>query len=111
MEKDLVFLPMKIFGGVFILLIVGFFALVIKLVKKGKDSFWKGELIDKKYVEGEDFDTEVKKDYFTLIFKTDEGKQVKVGTSKKIYDEYQIGDRAEKKKGDFHPQKILPTVK
>jgi len=111
MEKTAFFLPLKIFGFFFLFLIIGFFALIVKLVKKGRDSSWKGELIEKKYVEGEDFDSGMKKDYFTLIFKTDAGKQIKVGTNKKIYDEYKVGDKAEKVKGDFHPKKIPPTAK
>ena len=106
MEKTIVFLPMIIFGGVFFLLIIGFFVLVIKLVKKGRDSAWTGELLEKKYVEGEDMDTDMKKDYFTLIFKTDQGKQVKVGVGRQVYDDYKIGDRAEKVKGDFHIKKL-----
>jgi hypothetical protein len=106
MEKSLVFLPIKIFGIFFLLLIIGFLALVFKLVKKGKDSSWKGELIDKTCIEREDFDSGIKKDYFTLIFKTDVGKQVKVGVDKKTYDDYKIGERAIKEKGKFHIQKI-----
>lgn len=106
MEKTVVFLPIIVFGVVFLILILGFLGLIIKLVKKGKDSFWKGELIDKKYVQGEDFDTGRKEDYYTLIFKTEEGKQIKVGVAREVYDEYKIGDRAEKVKGDFHIKKL-----
>ncbi|PIU33638.1 hypothetical protein COT03_02805 [Candidatus Shapirobacteria bacterium CG07_land_8_20_14_0_80_39_18] len=106
MEKTVVFLPMIIFGGFFLLLVVGFFVLVFKLVKKGRDSAWKGKLVEKKYVEGEDFDTDRKTDYFTLIFETDEGKQIKVGVDRQTYDEYKIGDQAEKRKGEFRPRKL-----
>lgn len=106
MEKTVVFLPLIIFGGFFALMIVGFLALVLKLVKKGKDSAWKGKLVEKKYVEGEDFDSGDKKDYYTLIFETSEGKRIKVGTDRGTYDEYKVGDQAEKVKGEFRPRKL-----
>lgn len=106
MEKTVVFLPLIIFGGFFALMVVGFFFLVLKLVKKGKDSEWKGKLVEKKYVEGEDFDSGDKKDYYTLIFETGEGKRIKVGTDRGTYDEYKVDDQAEKVKGEFRPRKL-----
>jgi len=107
MEKKIIFLPMIFFGVIFLVLIIGFLGLVIKLIKRGRDSAWSGELVEKKYFEGEDMDTDLKKDYFTLIFKTKEGKQVKVGVDKKTYDSYKVGDKAEKIKGEFHPRKLV----
>ena len=44
--------------------------------------------------------------YFTLVFKTEDGRTFKVGTSKQVYDSYVIGDKAEKKSGEFRPKKI-----
>ena len=101
---------LKIFGVFFGFLVFVFLAVVFKLIKKGRDSAWEGELVDKKYTEGEDFDTGAKKDYYTLIFKTKEGKTIKVGTGKEIYDNFKVGDWAEKVKGEFRPKKIPPAL-
>jgi hypothetical protein len=73
---------------------------------KGKKSAWKGELIDKLYREKEDFDSGRIERYYTLVFKTEEGKEIKAGTSKEIYDSYNVGDRAEKKSGKFQFEKV-----
>lgn len=45
--KIMVFLPMILFFGVFLLLIIGFFGLVAKLLIKSKNSEWEGEVVDK----------------------------------------------------------------
>lgn len=106
-EKMIIFGPMIIFFVFFGLMVLGFLAIVIKLINKGRKSAWKGVLVDKLYNETEDMDDSSKTNHFyTLVFKTDEGKQVKVGVSRKMYDEYQVGDKAEKKSGDFWQKKI-----
>lgn len=43
----LFFLPIILFFGFFGILVVGFIALVIYLVNKGKQDAWTGKLIDK----------------------------------------------------------------
>lgn len=106
MGKGIVFLPIIIFFGFFGLIVAGFFLIVFKLIKKSKASHWQGKLIDKKHLQARDFDTDLMNDYYTLIFKTTEDKQIKVGVSKKVYDEYKIGDKAEKRKGELHPRKL-----
>lgn len=104
----LFFLPMILFFAFFALLIIGFLALVLKLAKKGKDSFWTGVLMDKQHnVKDVDDDGIHKKEhYYSLIFKTDDDKRIAVGVAPQIYNQWQVGDRAEKKKGEFWPKKI-----
>jgi hypothetical protein len=106
-EKMIIFGPMIIFFVFFALMILGFLAIVFKLINKGRKSAWKGELIDKLYNEKEDMDDSSKTNHFyTLVFQTDEGKQVKVGVSQKMYNDYKIGDKAEKKSGEFWQKKL-----
>jgi nitrogen fixation protein FixH len=104
MEKTVVFLPMILFGGFFLLLIVGFFALVIKLVSKSKAMSWKGEIIDKKYFHREAFDE--KEDIYSVVVKTEEGKEMKIGVGRQDYEDYKVGDKLEKKKGELRPKRI-----
>ena len=104
--KFLFFLPIIGFFAFFGLLVLGFLIFVFKLVKKGKDSAWIGKLVDKKYAEKDKEDSNLKEHFYTLVFETKEGKTVKVGTSLKVYNEYKIGDRAEKKKGELWPKKL-----
>ena len=105
-EKTLIFEPIVIFFAIFLLIIIGFLALVLKLVFKGKKDAWVGELIDKTHTTYQDFDTDEDKDLYTLIFKTTSGRQVKYGTTKQIYDDYSLGDKAEKLSGKYHIQKL-----
>lgn len=107
MEKTLFFLPMIIFFGVFLLLILGFFRLVFKLVKKSKDMAWKGEVIDKMHKQKEDIDSDKIQDFYTIVFKTEDGKQLKIAVTAQDYQtKWNIGDKAEKKKGELWPKKI-----
>ncbi|MCJ7793009.1 MAG: hypothetical protein MUP45_03470 [Candidatus Marinimicrobia bacterium] len=107
MEKTIIFLPIIIFFGLFGLLILGFFLLVFKLIKKGKASAWEGELVDKKHLQRRDDENSRKiNDFFTLVFKTKEGKQIKVGVAKEEYGQWQIGNKGEKKKGELRVRKV-----
>ena len=106
-EKAVVFGPIILFFVIFGALIIGFIVVVGRLAMKGKAMAWKGELVDKVYKTKRDFDNPKKVDqFFTLVFKTEDGKTMKVGTSKEVYDSYNIGDKAEKKSGEFWPKKI-----
>ena len=107
-EKLVIFGPIIVFLIFFGILILGFFSIVIKLINRGRKSAWKGVVIDKLYNEAEDFDDSSKTNHFyTLVFQVENGQQIKVGVSKTMYDDYQIGNRAEKKSGDFWPKKII----
>ena len=105
-EKTLVFGPIIIFFVFFAIMAGGFLLIVIKLLFKGKKDAWVGELIDKVHNTYQDFDTDEDKELYTLVFKTSAGRQIKYSTSKQVYDDYQVGDRAEKVSGKFHIQKL-----
>ena len=83
-----------------------FFKLVTGRVKKQKQQGWKGKLVDKEHLEYEDDDSAYSKDLYTLIFKTEQNQEVKLHAPKKIYDQWQVGDKAEKIPGELYPQKI-----
>jgi hypothetical protein len=106
MGKTVVFLPIIIFFGILFLLILGFFGVVAKLIKKSKATYWKGVLADKKHAQRRDFESNRLQDFYTLIFKTEEGKEIKVGVSQKDFEDWKIGDRAEKRKGELWPRKL-----
>lgn len=106
MGRAIVFLPLMIIFGPLIILIAGFIFVVLKLISRSKASFWRGELIDKKHLQRREMDSKRINDFYTLIFKTDEGKQIKVGVSREVFNQYQIGDRAEKPKGKLFPKKL-----
>lgn len=106
-EKAIIFGPLIIFFAIFASLIIGFLLVIIKLVLKGKKMAWKGTLIDKMHKTKDEYDSDKVTHFYTLIFKTEEGKEIKVGTSKEIYDGYEIGNKAEKKSGELWPKKII----
>ena len=106
-EGCLIFGPIIIFFVLFGVLALGFLLLVFKLISKGRASAWRGELVDKLYNSRRDSDNPRKVNHFyTLVFKIEDGTTVKVGTSKEVYDSYNIGDKAEKKSGEFWPKKL-----
>ena len=105
-EKTVVFGPIAIFFVLLALMVGGFILVVLKLLLKGRKDAWLGELVDKTHTTYQDFDTDEDKHLYTLIFKTNTGRQVKYGTSKLIYDDYSLGDKAEKLSGKFHIQKL-----
>jgi hypothetical protein len=105
-EKAVVFGPIIIFFAILLSLIAGFLVIVVKLVLRGKKSAWKGVLVDKLHRSREDFDTSKMEHFYTLVFKIEGDKEIKVGTSKEVWDSYTIGDKAEKKSGEFRPKKI-----
>jgi hypothetical protein len=106
-EKLLIFIPIIIFFSIFAVLVIGFLALVISLVNKGRKSAWIGILTDKMFKTRDEYDSNKVNHFYTLVFKIGDGKEIKVGTSKEMFDSFNIGDRAEKKSGEFWPKKII----
>ncbi|NLB12351.1 hypothetical protein GX830_03205 [Candidatus Dojkabacteria bacterium] len=71
--------------------------------KKRMNEEWKGELIKKR----KDFTDENSIDTYTLVFKTEDGrkKRTKIN-SLSDFNNWNIGDKVEKKKGEYHPRKV-----
>lgn len=100
-------MPIIMFFGFFALIVLGFFFIVFKLIKKQKASVWSGKLVDKKYFAKEVNDDGFRKTehFYTLIFETNQGPK-KLGVAKQVYDQWQVGDQAKKEKGKIFPTKI-----
>jgi hypothetical protein len=83
--------------------------LFLNFLKKKKStqkaSSWKGKLVDKEHLEYEDDDSPYTKDLYTLHFKTDEEKTVKINVPKNVFEFFNIDDRVEKKVGVMYPEK------
>ena len=106
MPKALLFTPFLFLLALFAFFAFIFIKLVSKKIKKQKASAWTGKLIDKTHVEIDDNDSSFTSDHYTLVFQTDAGKKVNVAVSLKIYNDYKIGDRAEKVPGELRPRKL-----
>jgi hypothetical protein len=100
-----IFLPIIIFFGFFALLVGGFLFLVFKIIFKTRSSYWKGEIIDKKYNEREEDDKKV--GYCVLVVKTDEGVTRNIAVTSAMYQSCNIGDTLEKPKGKLNPVKSI----
>ena len=107
-EKFIIFGPMIIFFLFFGALIIGFLVVVAKVINRGRKSAWKGVVVDKLFNErrGSFEDSHKMEQFYTLVFKIENGSQIKIAVSKAMYDDYQIGDKAEKKAGDFWQKKV-----
>lgn len=93
-------MPEYVYSIILVLVIVG---IMVWWVGKKKKEEWEGEVIKKKYSPG-DYESSAS---YTIIFKTDKGKKKRFTTAdSKYYDQWNEGDRAEKKKGEFFPSKI-----
>ena len=106
MEKAFVFGPIIVFFGFFALLIIGFFALIFKLIKKSKNEEWSGVVIDKKHNQFQDMDDNSPHDNYFLVVKMDTGKQRNVGLSHILWNNFEVGDKLKKPKGKLIPEKI-----
>ena len=106
MEKIIFFLPIIIFFGIFGILVFAFLGFVLKLIMKQKNTYWIGTVIDKKHNQTEDFDSGNPVDTYYMEVKCDDGKEVKSGLSANTFNDFQIGDRVEKPKGQLQARKI-----
>jgi len=77
-----------------------------KNAEKIKKTFWKGRIVNKKHSEYEDDESNYTQDIYTLFFITDEKKEIKMNVTKKMFNEWQVGDMVEKKAGERWPTKI-----
>jgi len=107
MEKYVIFAPTIIFLVIFGLLVLGFLVLVAKVFKKGLQDNWTGTVIDKGVAEQRsDINDQRTNQLYTVVFKTDAGEQRKIPATRANWNKWQVGDRAEKKKGKRWPEKI-----
>jgi hypothetical protein len=106
MEKAVVFGPLILFFGFFLLLIILFIGFIVKLISKSKNEDWTGQVFDKKVNEVEDFDTGSKSDHYFLVVKMDTGKTRNIGLSREKWEAFSVGDKIHKPKGKLFPEKI-----
>jgi hypothetical protein len=102
--KLMVFLPMIIFMVIFGLLVGGFIFLIVKIAVKTKNSYWKGEVVDKLANNVEDDDRN--STYYTLVVKTDSGVTRKIAVTSDMYRLCKVGDTLEKPKGALNPVRL-----
>lgn len=106
MEKYVVFGPIIIFFGFFLLLIIGFFALVGKLVLKSKNDEWIGEVIDKSDFVKEKDGSNLKEHILSLKIQLENGEIHSIPASVNFYNEIKVGDKLKKEKGSLWPKKL-----
>ncbi len=86
-----------------IILVVIIIIVVMISTKKKKQEIWKGTLEKKKenYVDEDSTQT------YSLIFRTEQGKKKKMIISNRdTYDSWSVGDKVEKKQGEYYPMKV-----
>lgn len=88
---------------VYVILFVILVTVLISLwVSKKKKEVWSGTLVKKEWDPGD----EDSSSSYVLVFETEDGKKKKFRTpDQRYYDQWEVGDRAEKKEGDFFPSK------
>lgn len=99
-------LPLIIFLVLFFIIVVPITVIIIVVVVKGKNQNWKGTITDKLENTKRDFDTNREQTFYTVTIKLDSGKDRKMAVDRDRYNQWNIGDRLEKVKGDMWPKKI-----
>lgn len=90
----------------FFVLPIGLFALLIlKVIKNSKNDAWTGEVTDKVIKEKDD-DNGIARQYYSLVVKTDAGQIRKLAVTSGDYNNWKVGDKVEKIKGELNPHKI-----
>jgi hypothetical protein len=81
-------------------------AFLTYLSYRQKQSSWMGTVIAKHHEPAYSDENSSSPEKYKVIFKTDSGRKVTVDLFEKDYELYQIGDRAEKKSGEYFPEKL-----
>lgn len=89
----------------FILPILGFGWLILRIINKVKTEQWRGKITDKLYNTREDEPRKTEQ-FFTLVVQTEAGQTRKIAVTKAMYDSCQVGDTLEKPKGALNPIKV-----
>ena len=97
---------MIIFFAFFALLVIGFLALVVKLIFKTKGDAWIGEVIDKSHVEKDKEDSHLKEHLYSLKIQLENGETHFIPASREFFNKIKIGDKLKKEKGQLFPKKI-----
>lgn len=71
-----------------------------------QQSSWKGTVVDKIHEDEYSDENGSTPERFKIVCKTDQGKKVTAEVYPKTFADFQIGDKAEKKKGALFPLKI-----
>jgi hypothetical protein len=93
----------------FLLPIIAVIVLIIVLYRRGKKQAYTGTIVDKIYrTKEEDDDGRHHIDHlYSIKVKVDgQERPHAIAVSKEMYDQFQIGDRIEKKSGESWPHKI-----
>jgi len=93
------------FLGFCIVIILPFTVLIISLIIKGRNQAWKGTIVDKLESTNTDMDDHTTTN-FIVVVQIDNGREAKIAVDKSRYDNWEVGDRLEKVKGESWPQKI-----
>ncbi|MFA6602575.1 MAG: hypothetical protein WCT01_02105 [Candidatus Shapirobacteria bacterium] len=106
MEKIVIFIPIILFFGLFLVLILVFLGFVIRLISRSKSESWSGVITDKQHTTSHNSDTDHLDHFYFLVVKQDGGRERKVGLSSQIWDQFSVGDKITKPSGQLFPHKV-----
>jgi len=106
MEKTIVFLPIIIFFGFFLLLIILFLGFIAKLIFKAKKDSWVGVVIDRGHNTKHDDEKGRDEHFYFLRVKLENGEEHNIPAAAEFYNEIKIGDKLKKEAGSPWPKKI-----
>lgn len=92
--------------AVAVVVIGGMIVIYMLIRARQKKSSWIGDVIDRQHEDSSSDEDGFTPEKFIVIFRTTTGKNVRVDLNEKDYNKYQIGDRAEKKAGEYYPTKL-----
>jgi len=99
-------LPLILFLVLFFIIVVPITVIIIVVVVKGRNQSWKGTITDKLENTKRDFDTNREETFYTACIKLDTGKDIKMAVDRDRYNDWNVGDKLEKIKGESWPKKV-----
>lgn len=94
-------------GLVFIVVVIVIIVMLVKLShKKTRGKYWIGKVADKKISKSNDEDGNTTTIYRLIVVTDDADKPKKVTVSGTLFNEFNVGDKIEKKLGELHPTKV-----
>lgn len=99
-------LPLILFLVLFFIIVVPITVIIIVVIIKGRNQSWIGTITDKLENTKRDFDTNKEETFFTVCIKLDSGKDIKMAVDRDRYNNWKVGDKLEKIKGESWPKKI-----
>lgn len=95
-------------GLIFIAVVIAFIVVLVKLGnKRTRGKYWIGKVSDKRVSKSTDEDGDTTTTHWLLVTMDGTDKPKKFSVSGTLFNEFNVGDKIEKKLGELNPTKVV----